>query len=111
MSQERVDPASWQICQDLNRVNKQNATLLTEIQEWGAALTRVGNALSGHPDAIAQVDLTGLPSFRELHRAVQEIIALRTKLNSLRAMAEKVDIPDPYKRGDSIVDPCKILPR
>lgn len=101
MSQEPVDPANWQIRENFNRVNKQNATLLTEIQEWGTALTRVGNALSAHPDAISTVNFTGLPSFRELHQAVQEIIGLRSRLNNLSDLAKKIGMKDLGKEGDS----------
>ena len=94
MLQEQVDPASWQICQEVNRIKKQNATLLTEIQKWGAALTRVGNALSRHPDTIAQLDFAGLPSFRELHQAIHEIMDLQSRLNSLIGLAKKMNMHD-----------------
>lgn len=94
MPQEIVDLTNGQIRQNFKTATEQNATLLTEIQEWGASLTRVGEALSAHPDAIVQVDLRGLPSFRESHRAIQELINLQAKLASLGDLVKKLDTED-----------------
>jgi hypothetical protein len=94
VSQEREGPAKWQIRQDYKRVNERYVTLLNQIQEWAGAMSRIGAALSPHPEAIAQVDSTGIPDLSEFNLAKQEILGLKSKLSSLRDDAMKIGVDD-----------------
>jgi hypothetical protein len=84
MSQEPEDPGKWQIHHDYTRVHEHYITFLNQIREWGRAMSRVGNALSAHPEAVAQVDLTGIPNLDALERARSEIIGFESRLTSLK---------------------------
>jgi len=94
MPQEQEDPAKWQVHQDYKRIDERYVTLLNQIREWAGAMSRIGKALSAHPEAVAQVDLAGIPDSGEFERAIQEIIGLQSKLNSLKDTLTKMGVED-----------------